>query len=207
MRFCPLSDRSLLVLSVGALLQVLVSGAAYGSNTNVFTVNNSLQGAGLSRSGTQVISFKGGNDFLLGTNAASTTLAIAVHNVDCLDKDPHPTVRLVAYNHAQNKIIAPLIEFTERNRVLAAENKIIMQSHGTGLSGVEGADLDALITFTHVPCTSSNAPTAPLSVSIQPLGTLKPTGAPTFRAPITSDDGTILFLTDDPNNPVLQVLV
>lgn len=205
MRFRPLSVvRYVCLAVVGMLMPVL---PVLASDTNVFNVSSSLQGSGLSATGTKIVTFKSNNALILGTNGPATSLAIAVHNVDCFDKDPHPTVRLVAYNRALNKIVSPLVEFTEVHRVLAAENKIIMQSHGVGLNGVEGADLDALITFTHVPCTSSNAPTAPLTVSIQPLGTIKPNGTPTFQAPITADDGTLLFLTDDPNNPVLQVAV
>ncbi|MEI6083976.1 MAG: choice-of-anchor D domain-containing protein [Verrucomicrobiota bacterium] len=190
---------------VGTLVQGLLPSSVHAGNTNVFNVKDSLKEMGLSANGSQIVTFKDKNSLILGTNSSSTTLAIAVFNVDCLDKDPHPAVRLVAYNRAQNKIVAPLVEFIEDNRVLAAENKIIMQSHGVGLSGVEGANLDALITFTHVPCTSSNAPTAPLTVSIQPLGTVKPTGTPSYQAPITTDDGTLLFLTDNSINPVLPV--
>ncbi|MCG3149849.1 MAG: hypothetical protein PCFJNLEI_03314 [Verrucomicrobiae bacterium] len=184
---------------------VAAAESTQASNTNVFLVKSNLQGAGLSANGTQVATFKGDIALLLGTNTTGTTLAVAVHNVDCLGQDLRPTIRLVAYNRTLNQIVAPLIEFVELARILAAENKIVIQAKGVGLSGVEGADLNALITFTHVPCTSSNAPTTPLSVTIQPLGNVKPTGAPSFQAPITADDGAILFLTSDPNHPVLEV--
>jgi len=206
MRFCFVV-RYIWLVVIGTSLQALLPASTHAGNTNVFNVKSNLKGAGFSASGAKVIALKGKNGFILGTNGPANSLAIAVYNVDCLDKDPHPSVRLVAYNRAQNKIIAPLVEFIEYSRVLAAENKIIMQCRGVGLNGVEGANLDAVITFTHVPCTSSDGPTAPLTVSIQPLGIVKPNGTPTFQAPITGDDGTILFLTEDPNNPVLEVEV
>lgn len=205
MRFCLLPvARSVSILLVEALLCVFLAGTTRASNTNVFNVNNSLRAAGINAAGARVATFKGSTSALLGTNS-SASLAIAVFDTDCTPTGVHPSIRLVAFNHGTGKIIGTLIEFTAGSEIHSGDDELIMTARGTSGTAAEGADVDALITFRYQPCTSTNSPTRPTSVSIQPLGTFKPTGNPSFQAPITPDNGAILFLTEDENNPVLQV--
>ena len=77
-----------------------------------------------------------------------------------------------------------------------------MHAYGSGLSGVDSASLDAMIDLTYQASATPAIPATPLRVSIQPLGTVKPTGPALANSPLTRDDGTILFQipTDDPEN-------
>ncbi len=194
-------------LFIIAFQQVFPWTSSHASSTNVFLAKNGLKGTGATPDGIRPFNLKGDSRLILGTNAPNSDLAIAVHDVDCTPNGVHPRIRLVAFNRNTNKIVAPLVEFFELNQVYQGEGQILMHAHGIGLSGVEGADMDALITFNYEPCTSSNSPTAPRSVSIAPMGTIKPSGTPPYNAAISSDEGFIVLNTEDPNHPQLTVSV
>ena len=197
---------SVILLSLVAFQQVVPWTAVSASDTNVFLVRNGLQGDGYTATGVRAVKFRGNASLLLGTNANSCVLAIAVHHMEYVE-DPtlRPTFRLVAYNPGSHKIVATLVEFTELEHVFNRNNHLIMHAYGTGMNGVDGASLDAIIDLTYKASASPTIPATPIRVSIQPLGTVKPTGAPGFNVPSTTDEGLVLFSTDDPAHPVLEV--
>ena len=197
---------SVILLLLVAFQQVVPWTAVSASDTNVFLVRNGLQGDGYTATGVRAVKFRGNASLLLGTNANSCVLAIAVHHMEYVE-DPtlRPTFRLVAYNPGSHKIVATLVEFTELEHVFNRNNHLIMHAYGTGMNGVDGASLDAIIDLTYEASASPAIPATPVRVSIQPLGTVKPTGAPGFNVPSTTDEGLVLFSTDDPAHPVLEV--
>ena len=197
---------SVFLLLLVTLQQVVPWTAVSASDTNVFLAHNGLQGDGYTATGVRAVKLGGSASLLLGTNANTCVLAIAVHHMEYVD-DPtlRPTFRLVAYNSGSHKIVATLVEFTELEHVFNGKNHLIMHAYGTGMNGVDGASLDAIIDLTYEASASPAIPATPIRVSIQPLGSVKPSGAPGFNVPSTTDEGLVLFSTDDPAHPVLEV--
>src|ERR1043166_1562766 len=185
----------------------VISSTGLASDTNVFVVKNTLQAGAPTQSGVKLLKFKSGADPLLGTNATSTAmkLAVAVMDTDCLPGGLDPKVELVVFNRNTSKIVATLVEFTTIAPIFVGDNEIVIQATGEGRSGVEAANLDALITFGYEPCASTRNPGDPTSVEIAPLGFIRPTGAPGFNAPILPDSGSVEIVSDDPDTPELSV--
>jgi len=206
--------RSLLILLAVALQQVVPWTTLLASDTNVFLVHDGLQGAGFTAKGVRVVRFNGDAHLLLGTNANNgCVLAIAVHHMEYVaDPTLQPTFRLVAFNPTTHKIVATLVEFSELQHVfynvynrIGGNNHLIMHAYGIGMSGVDGASLDAIIDMIYKPSATPNIPATPVRISIRPLGSVKPAIAPGLVSPSTPDDGLVLISTDDPVNPVLEV--
>src|SRR5207237_7403175 len=109
-----------------------------------------------------------------------------------------PEIRLVAFNRGTGKITATLVDFTTVASIFVGDDEIVLEATGEGRSGVEAANLEALITFGYEPCTSTNSPTDPTSVEIRPLGFIRPTGAPGFNVPIRPDFATPELTADNP---------
>ena len=175
------------------------------SDTNVFLVHNGLQGAGYTATGVKAVKFAGDSSLLLGNNATNSVLAIAVHHMEYVaDPTLRPTFRLVAYNPTKHQIVATLVEFAELEHIFNLNHHLIMHAYGTGLSGVDGASLDAIIDMTYQASTNPAIPATPLRVSIKPLGTVKPAKPPGFTVPSTVDEGLVTLFTDD-TNQVLEV--
>ena len=197
---------SVYLLLLVALQQVVPGSAVSASDTNVFLVHNGLQGDGYTATGVRAVKFRGSASLLLGNNATNCVLAIAVHHMEYVaDPTLRPIFRLVAYNPVSRTIVATLVEFAELEHVFNRDNHLVMHAYGTGMNGVDGASLDAIIDLTYAASASPAIPATPIRVSIQPLGTVKPTGAPGFSVPSTTDEGLVLFSTDDPAHPVLEV--
>ena len=201
LRFSIVRSPAFVLLAVA--LQLLLSETVIrASDTNVFLVRNNLQGAGYTVKGVRPVRVRG--NLLLGDDAINgNVLAIAVHHMEyVLDPTLRPVFRLVVYNPATQRIVAPLVEFTELEHVFNRNNHLIMHAYGSGLSGVDSASLDVMIDLTYQASATPAIPATPLRVSIQPLGTVKPTGPALANSPLTRDDGTILFQipTDDPEN-------
>ena len=197
---------SVFLLLVVAFQQVVPCAPASASDTNVFLVHNALQGDGYTATGVRAVRFRGDLSLLLGTNANNCVLAIAVHHMEYVgDPTLRPTFRLVAYQPGIHKIVATLVEFTELEHVFNGKNHLILHAYGTGMSGVDGASLDAIIDLTYQASASPTIPATPVRISIQPLGTVKPSGVTGLTVPSTTDQGLVLFSTDDPSHPVLEV--
>ena len=204
--------RSVFVLLTVAIQQVIPWTTLWASDTNVFLVHDGLQGAGYTDKGVKAVRFNGDAHLLLGTNANNgCVLAIAVHHMEYVE-DPtlRPVFRLVAYKPATHKIVATLIEFTELEHIFyrathRGADHLIMHTYGVGMSGVDGANVDAIIDMTYKASATYNVPATPVRIAIRPLGTVKPAITPSFNVPSTVDEGLVLLSTDDPVHPVVQV--
>lgn len=192
-------------LIVGTLLQVLPH--AHASLTNLFRANSSLRGAGFSGNGVQTLKFQGNSELLLGTNAPNAEIGIMVYDTECGMFGVQPTVSLVAIQKNTGQVLGTLLQFGDATAIYAGNRKVVMFGTGRGGNLVAGAEVDALITVTYEPCSSIGLPTQPTSVTIEPLGTLKPTGTPPFPAPITPDSGSLYIFSDAANAPILEVFL
>ena len=192
-----------------ALQQVGSWTTLLASDTNVFLATDGLQSAIYTATGVKVIGSSDNANYLLGANSSNSVLAIAVHHMEyVLDPTLRPVIRLVAYKKPTKTtpgvITATLVEFTEFEHVFNLNNLLVMRAYGTGLTGVNGASLDAIINLTYIGNTNGT-PAQPTQVTIQPLGLVKPNNKPSFKTPSTLDEGAVLLTTDDPAHPILQV--
>ncbi len=171
----------------------------YASDTNVFAVQDSLTGAQFTPSHVDFINLNAKQSLLLGTNAASIGLAIAVGDMDCLETGVRPDLRLVAYDHSTRKIVSTLVQFNDVVPLYIGDTSLILQATGFGGDGVIAAEVQARITFVYNPC-STNGPSKPVSVQIAPLGYIKPMGTITsFVVPFVPDNGDLVISGDNTN--------
>src|ERR1043166_2150064 len=177
------------------------------SETNVFVVKNTLQAGAPTASGVKLLKFKSNADAFLGTNAtsSSTKLAVAVMDTDCQPGGLNPKIQLVAFNRTTSKIVATLVDFTTIAPIFIGDDEILMQPAGEGRNGRDAANLDAFITLRYKACASTTNATDPISVEINPLGFIRPTGTVAGSLPILPDSGSLEIVTDDPNNPDISV--
>lgn len=149
---------------------------------------------------------RGQIDPLLGTNGAPAVLAILVSETGCQPHGLRPNIELIAYNPSTKTVIAPLVQFVDAKPVFNSRSQITLQATGEGRSGIVAANLEALITFTYTDCTAT-APAMPKSVTIQPVGFLKPTGIVSGVMPMVPDEALLHIITTDPFLPEADVVL
>ena len=182
---------------------------ALASGTNVFLATESLQGATLTAAGVKVKALHPARrliDPLLGTNGAPAVLAILVSETDCQPHGLRPNIEIVAYDPGTKTVIAPLVQFRDLKPVFNSHNQLTLQATGEGRSGIVAANLEALINFTYTDCTAT-APAMPKSVTIQPVGLIKPTGIVAGVEPMVPDEALLQILTSDPFLPEADVVL
>lgn len=162
--------RGVIILLALVLQSAALTASAWAANTNVFPVSGSLRVAGLEASEVQLAKAKNDLSFLIPAGAPQGDIVLVVPDFDCAAQRVRPNIRLAIYNPAamSNKLF-PLIEFVTEAAAQASTKKVVLQTRGVGLNGVS-ADLSALITYEYVKCTPDLTPTAPVRVTIEPLG-------------------------------------
>jgi hypothetical protein len=187
-------------------IHFLATPEVQAESANLFVVQTNLKASKLTPNGVKFYPLKGESNQLLGEfQQPRIVLGLTVTGNACETNGVPPALELVAYDNDSQQIVSSLVKFYNPIPIYQDPKQITIEAVGVGGSGVVSADWTALITLNYETCTSSVHPGRATSVEISPLGSIRPTGTPSYPGPILPDQSVLQILSDSPVTPAIYV--